>query len=305
MFGGIRTFAQIKEDLEDAIALVQSLLGKEINSTCRAMQYLHDVIELERTWQVDAGHAAIAEHGHRRLVNSAMEADVLGFVTKLLAEKIRTDKQLLEKLEQCLYGPLQAEDEKAGASIKARNFFFELRLLGQLIYAKLPAIAGEHPDVQTEIAGRPILIECKRAFSRNNLRSLTSKARDQLDRELKIDSMAVGVIAFDFTRILPTDRWYVLYRDQREWNAWVNETRKYIKETFEPDVVGALQNKIHERSVGVIEYFQIAGHNLSTGRWGTSWCQEFVPLRDGPNKGLMREFHRLVNEAHAADRTSI
>jgi hypothetical protein len=159
MFGGISTFEQITKDLKEAIVLVQSQLGKEINNTCRVMEYLRDVAELERTWREDAGNAAIAARGHRRLVNSAMEADVLGFVTKLLADKIKTDRQLLKKLEQCFYGPLQAEDEKLGASIKARNFFFEMRLLGQLIYAKFPAISGEHPDVQTEIAGKPVLIE--------------------------------------------------------------------------------------------------------------------------------------------------
>jgi hypothetical protein len=302
MLGGIRTFEQIKKDLEEAIALIQSLLGREINSTCRVMQYLQDVAALERTWQVNAGKAAIAEHGHRRLVNSAMEADVLGFVTKLVAEKIKTDKQLLRKLEQCFYGPAQAEDERAGASIRARNFFFEMRLLGQLIYAKLPAIAGEHPDVQTEIVGKPVLIECKRAFSRNNLRSLTSKAREQLDRELESNPTAVGFIAFDFTRILPADRWYVLYRDRQELNVWFDATQKYIKETFEPDIVSALRNKAHQRAVGMIEYFQIAGHNLSTGRWGTSWMEEFVPFRDGDSKGIVKEFSRLICEAHAADR---
>jgi hypothetical protein len=33
MFGGIRTFEQITKDLEEAIALVQSQLGRQINST--------------------------------------------------------------------------------------------------------------------------------------------------------------------------------------------------------------------------------------------------------------------------------
>jgi hypothetical protein len=305
MFGGIRTFEQIMKDLEEAIALVQSQLGRQINSTCRVMEYLRDVAELERTWRTDAGKAAIAERGHRRLVNSAMEADVLGFVTKLVAEKIKTDRLLLEKLEQCFYGPTQAEDEKAGGSIKARNFFFEMRLLGQLIYAKLPAISGEHPDVQTEIAGKPVLIECKRAFSRNSLRSLASKARDQLDRELKSNPAAVGFIAFDFTRILPSDRWYVLYRTRQEMIAWFTETQEYIKESFEPDIISALRNKAHQRAVGIIEYFQIAGHNLSTGRWGTSWSEEFVPLREGTSKSIVKDLYRIINKAHTADRALI
>jgi hypothetical protein len=301
MFAGIRTFEQIRKDLEDSIVLVQSLLGREINNTCRVMLYLQDVAELERTWQVDSGKAAIAEHGNRRLVNSTMEADVLGYVTKLLADKIKTDKQLLEKLEQCFYGPTQAEDERPGASIKARNFFFEMRLLGQLVSAKLPAIAGEHPDVQTEIAGKPVLIECKRAFSRNNLRSLASKARDQLNRELESDPTATGFIAFDLTRILPDDRWYVLYRDRLELNAWFEATQQYIKETLEPDIVSALRNKTHQRAAGMIEYFQIAGHNLSTGRWGTSWKQEFVPFRDrGSKNSIAMEFARLIREAQPA-----
>jgi hypothetical protein len=77
------------------------------------------------------------------------------------------------------------------------------------------------------------------------------------------------------------------------------------KESFEPDIISALRNKVHQRAVGLIEYFQIAGHNLSTGRWGTSWTEEFVPLREGPYKGIVREFHRIIDEAHAADRALI
>lgn len=126
MFGGIRTFEDIKRDLEDAITLLQSLLGKEINTTCRVMQYLRHVDEVDRTWRVDAAHAAIEKYGFRRSVNSLMEADVLGFVTKLLADKLKTDRQLLEKLEQCFYGPMEAQEEKGGGSIQARNFFFEM-----------------------------------------------------------------------------------------------------------------------------------------------------------------------------------
>ncbi|NPT61655.1 hypothetical protein [Paraburkholderia elongata] len=290
--------------MAEAIKLIQRLLCKEINNSCRAAQYLRDVGELVQTWRADAGQAAIAKHGARRLVNSLMEADALGFVTLLLAEQLESDKILLAKLEKCFNGPLQTEDEVGKRSIEARNFFFEMRLLGQLTYAKLPAVSGEAPDVQTAIVGKPVLIECKRAFSRNNLTSLTRKAREQLDRELEANPEAVGFIAFDFTRILPDDRWYVSYSTRQELNVRLKDVQGYIRKYFEPDIVNALRNKVHERAVGLIEYFQTAGHNKSTGCWGTTWGQEFVPLRDASPTGIVAEFSRLVKEANAVHHAS-
>ncbi len=298
MFGDVRSFDEIRKDLADAIALVEKELGKKLNSECRAMQYLRDVDEIARTWQADGGHAAIERHGARRLVNSLMEADVLGFVNKLLAPRLGSDRQLLKKIEQCLYGPLHADEEKGGGAIQARNFFFELRLLGQLTNANLAAISGEHPDIRTEVKGYPILIECKRASSRPNLRTLASKGREQLNRQLEQDRSAFGIIAFDFTKIMPADRWYGIHEDQREFRSWLKATREIVVASFDPDIGGALRQRAHHRVLGMIQYFQAPTYIRSTGQWGAGWSQDFVAFKGRDPNEIVEEFSRIMDRAN-------
>lgn len=302
MFREIRPFEAILDDLHDAIAWVEKRTGKRLNPNSRAMQYISDVNTVVETWQLDGGQTALHKHGARRLVNSLMEADAIGSVIRTIGDRIGDDRKLVRKIEESLYGPMHFEDEKIDTSSnKARNFFFELRLLEQLLLAGLPSKWGEKPDLQTEIDARPVYIECKRPFSRNHIRGLAKDGCHQLKQDFTQDNTAVGLVAFDFSRILPADQWYVAYSSRDDIRNWLASTQERIVSRFERDIMKAMRRKSDPRIVGMIQYFQFAIYNLTTGRWGTSWKKDFCAFRDSDPEGIVKKLFTILEMRSTSD----
>jgi hypothetical protein len=284
----IREFREIRDDLEAAIEWIKKRGGRVDSS--RLSTYLSDLNALEASWQVDGGDALIRQKSHRRVLNSLMEADAIGQVVKILRTQNPVPESINDKLFTCVCGPILPEDENAAASSnRARNFFFELRLLALFLTAGLPAKPGESPDIETAIDGRVVYLECKRAFSLKSLKNLTSGAIDQLLNAFDRDSCAIGVIAFDLTKFISLD--YVSYRDQAtpDFDRKAAEVRQKCDPLISKELRRKIKNKIKEKIAGLIEYHEFPVYNQTTKRWGTRWFLEFVPLFDGtPGTDVLR-----------------
>jgi hypothetical protein len=169
----------VRDDLQAAIQWIKERGGRVDN--CRLSNYLSDIHALEASWRVDAGRALIQQKSFRRILNSLMEADAIGQIVRTLRQQNPVPESINDKLFASVCGPILPEEENtATSSNRARNFFFELRLLAQFLNAGLPARLGESPDIETAIDSRSVYLECKRAFPVKALKNLTSKAIDQL-----------------------------------------------------------------------------------------------------------------------------
>jgi hypothetical protein len=281
MLDNIRTFSAILDDLHFAV----DWLGDrncQINPNSRAKQYLRDVSEVEKTWRRDGGHSVIAEKGHARLLNSLMEADVIGSVTRLIAGMESPDPGAERKLCESLAGPMFPEGESAASgSNHPRNLFFELRLMAWLLKAGLPVILGEQPDIRTEIDGVAILIECKRLFSKASVEQRILKARRQLRNAREGDDRAISIIALDLTRVARSEGAYVQYANRDEFKRWVVTKRITVSHEVEDKIRKAFKRAIDDRAEGIIEYFDAPTLNITTERWGTGFALDCIPLRPG------------------------
>jgi len=209
----IREFRDIRADLQAAMQWIKERGGRVDSS--RLSNYLAEIDALEASWRVDGGRALIQQKSLRRILNSLMEADAIGQVVQTLGKHHPVPESINDKLFASVCGPILPEEENsATSSNRARNFFFELRLLAHLLNAGLPAKVGESPDIETAIDSRAVYMECKRVFSVKSIKNLTSKAIDQLLIALSRHSCAIGAIAFDFTKIIRSD--YITYLDRTE-----------------------------------------------------------------------------------------
>ncbi len=109
---------------------------------------------------------------------------------------------LAPKLIRALSGPLRpAEETKRNAD--ARNVMFELALAAHLRLHGGDVSIGE-PDVTVHLNGAPFIVECKRPFREESIRSNVRAAAHQLKTKLdsSVWSNSMGLVAVSVGRIL-------------------------------------------------------------------------------------------------------
>jgi hypothetical protein len=293
----IREFTDIRADLQAAMEWIKQRGGRADSG--RLYNYLRDVEALELSWREDGGRALIQQKPFRQILNSLMEADAIGQIVKTLRQQNPIPESINDKLFECVCGPVLPEDEVAATSSnRARNFFFEFRLLARLLNAGLQARVGESPDIETTIDARTVYLECKRPISVKSLKNLTSKAIDQLLNALSRDSFAIGAIAFDFTKIISPD--YITYLDQTRAPSTLLRKAGEVRQKHEVSILKELQRtskKNKSKICGLIEYCDFPVYNETTNRWGTGWILEFVGIAGTPGADVLR---RLAARCGAA-----
>jgi hypothetical protein len=292
----IRLFSDILRDLRDAISWAEGR-GVTINASSRIRRYLAHVEAIEKVWRSDGGEALIERETLANLVNSLMEADVSGQVIKEIRKLSSPDPNLLENIDKSFTGPLRTEDENdRTSSNRARNLFFELRLGAQFLLAGLPVKFGEDADVETDVDGRKIYVECKRPFTANKLGQLISDARDQLIANFGRNPTGFGVIALDLTRILAPKEGYVIYSDPDQCHTWSTMQRENFWRRQEETIKKRLLRQADNRIIGMILFFHFPTFRTVTRSWGTGFYQEFLGFRrEGKGLELFRKLSSRCN----------
>lgn len=112
-----------------------------------------------------------------------------------------------QKLAKILAGPVMPKDEGENSN-EPRNTLFEVNLASKAWRAGLKPSLGKLADIEVEIAGKPLFIECKRPLSENGIRTGLKRARKQIDHWVKHKAPGPrGVIAVSVTKSLnPGDK---------------------------------------------------------------------------------------------------
>ncbi len=112
-------------------------------------------------------------------------------------------KELAPLFEKVLEGPLHPGAELAGTTAEGRNTMFQLRLGAGLRGAGGEIKFEEPSDVNLNLATGCLLIECKRPFKGQNIRSNIEKARAQLKKNLDRAAPGTGgVVAISLSKVL-------------------------------------------------------------------------------------------------------
>jgi len=124
------------------------------------------------------------------------------------------DKEIARvKLANILGGPLLPKDEDKNSN-EARNTLFEVSLASKIWSAGLKPSLGRLADIEIEVAGKLLLIECKRPFREKRIKRRMKEARKQIDGWVKDRPPGSrGVIAVSVTKVLNPGDKILPYRD--------------------------------------------------------------------------------------------
>lgn len=152
---------------------------------------------------VDAGKAKELEEraDFENLVWASVEGLEFAAVYQGLHPMDRGELEPLFTL--ALEGPLHPGQELAGTTARGRNTMFQLRL-GAGLRGAGARIGFEDPsDVNLELPGGRLLIECKRPYKGQNVLANIEKARGQLhDRLANCEPGTGGLVAISVSRVL-------------------------------------------------------------------------------------------------------
>jgi|ERR1035441_2787026 hypothetical protein len=153
-----------------------------------------------------------------------------------------SSEPLREKVQRALCGPIAPPDEQPKNSA-GRNTMFELSLAANWKNLGLPVGLGE-PDILLRLAGTPFLVECKRPFHENSVRSNIEDAARQLGKELDRpeNGRARGIVAISLSRVF-TQNDLVCY-------AGEDEGRQFIRKALEAMIAS------HRREWRVRQFLQ-------------------------------------------------
>jgi hypothetical protein len=142
------------------------------------------------------------------LTESMEFVDGIAFLKTCPAEITR------RKIAKVLAGPLLPNDEDENSN-EARNTLFELNMAARLNKAGISTLPGVDSDVECEINGRKLLIECKRPFRERNVAKQIRKAGKQLKTRLtSTASGSRGIVAVSLSKTLNRGDKFLVYTEE-------------------------------------------------------------------------------------------
>lgn len=202
------------------------------------------------------------------------------------------------KLRDVLRGPEvpTAEDD---ASSQARNVLFELNLASKLWHAGLKPDLGEHPDVSCVVDGKLLLIECKRPVSVRGAKERISKARKQLQTEIKKRRVGTrGIIALSMSKILNRGDKIYAYDTEAQGRDGLHQHLRDRTGSF-----SASWQKLPNDIVGVVFHVITPAVDRTTNMYVSAQHTNIHPLaRDGSlDERAFRVFGKTLEETWNAD----
>jgi hypothetical protein len=256
------SFEQVIADLDRALALCRNLgLSAEVE-TSRFVEYRE---RLQRFVDLRAQPNGIDEllkndSDTDRMIAGISQVEGLELANLVLfLEKCDPDV-LRPKLREVLGGPVVPKDEDQ-ASNQARNFMFELALAWTLERAGLRPTLGERPDLQCEVEGKRLLIECKRPFSGRTVTKRIGEANGTLLGALKkAPPGSRGIIAVSVSRVLNEGSMFLLYSSEKE------ASRHLADELERMARAEALQRQSPPKIIGVLFHIMTPALHRETQR---------------------------------------
>ncbi|MGP8111795.1 MAG: hypothetical protein ACLQFF_12525 [Steroidobacteraceae bacterium] len=140
---------------------------------------------------------AAVEHTPRFYAASA-DGHVLMQLHSLLSG--RYDRYVMDRIERASKGTDSVLDE-TGDNSDARNFAFELSIASWLVSCGLELNCADPADVAGHIAGRYLIVQCKRVRSAAQVEKRGAHAAKRLRERLDNPNHEnmIGAVAFDFT----------------------------------------------------------------------------------------------------------
>ncbi len=113
------------------------------------------------------------------------------------------DSKVEDSLRKIIAGPvLLADEKKDGGSIQGRNFTFELYAASRFLRAGLNVFFKSEADINIDIQGTLLHVECKRVVSGNNLENLINGAIDQIEKRCQSCHNDRGIVVISISKIL-------------------------------------------------------------------------------------------------------
>lgn len=250
-----RSFVEIIDDLRQMKAWLAEL-GKTAAGT-RLDKYAADIRMIEDARLGDRQRELVQRFGKHRLVRSLVEGFQLSTVFRALRE--RPDLQIGDKLSMAVEGPALPEDERpATASNRPRNILFELLVAARLTAAGYSPTLGEQPDVAAVVSDIPVFFQCKRVMSMRGFSEAIKNARTQLERDLKAEQQAVGVIAIDLAKAVDTGGGIFLTTE----DAAALRLLRRIGDQLTGGHQQAIARAGSRRVVGMLLYFAVPAANI-------------------------------------------
>jgi len=196
-----------RQTYEEAAARLQTLCDRlddagfsKLDRIRVQVKYIRELAEAQRQGTLGALASELDLHRRRQLMWSFVEG--FEFADALASLEDRGTSIPREVLERALSGPADPSLENDRNSL-GRNTAFEIVLAGDLADAGLAPILGSEPDVITELAGRRLLIACKRSLHSDTVRAQIETAARQLGRQLEREGNPrdCGLIAISVTRV--------------------------------------------------------------------------------------------------------
>jgi hypothetical protein len=197
-----------------------------------------NVQEIVKRYNAGEIEALIEEKGNEELWLSLTECDAFIRIHSVL-KTVESAKLPRQTLKDVVGGPLLPRDETPN-SAESRNKLFELELAARCHEAGI-GITG-FDDIQLYLDGYHIGIQCKRLYSKKNVRANLRSAKDQIRRRHSV--IKQGMIAFAIDKLYETDRNILVVNTQSEIPSHVNRYTNHFIESHKEEWRHILNTRI-------------------------------------------------------------
>lgn len=197
-----------------------------------------NVQEIVKRYNAGAVEALIEEKGNEDLWLSLTECDAFIRIHSAL-KTVESAKLPRQTLKDVVGGPLLPRDETPN-SAESRNKLFELELAARCHEAGIDITGFD--DIQLYLDGYHIGIQCKRPYSKNNVRANLRSAKDQIRKRHSV--IKQGMVAFAIDKLYETDRNILVVNTQSEIPSHVNRYTNHFIESHKEEWRHILNTRI-------------------------------------------------------------
>jgi hypothetical protein len=243
------SFENVVTGLDEALSLFRQIgLAAEVEES-RFTEYRRQLQRLvdARAQRDQIDDAAKKDSDADRAILGFAQVESLELAKLVPFLKTCDNTDLLPKVRAILRGPVLPADENQ-ASNQARNIMFELSLASKLARAGLAPQLGEHPDLQCEVEGKRLWIECKRPLSAEKVGKRIVEANRQLHRHMKAaPSDMRGIIAVSLSKVVSSGDTFLAYTDEARASTFLSDELERLagrsersQRTLPPVIIGLL-----------------------------------------------------------------
>ena len=174
------------------------------------------------------------------------------------------ESKVEESLRKIVTGPVLLSDEKKdGGSIQGRNFTFELYAAARFLRAGLNVFFKSEADLNIDIHGTLLHVECKRAVSESNLENLINRAIDQIENRCRGNHYDRGIVVISISKIL--------FKEQEKNAIGYRYEHKYLSSHLHAsslrfgDDLSSRFRSVSSKNLGIVFHYKFPFFNIENG----------------------------------------